>query len=848
LVINEKDVLMQRGVWASFGELLATFRARCHMTQTSLAAALGTHRNTIGRWERGEVLPDTRGTVLELARLLRLDESETRQLLEASLTALSPHWTVPFPRNPYFTGRETILTALDARLSAKRPIGLPASVALTGLGGLGKTQVAVEYAYRHALEYSAVFWIEAESRERMLASFLIIAEVLQLPECHDVDQQQIVAAVQRWLSTHHTWLLIGDNMMDWAAMQSLLPPMRQGTLLFTTQRQALGPLAETIDLPPMRTKEGIALVLRRAKVPPTKPAEGQMPDEYAAARQLVALLGGLPLALDQAGAYIEETSCDVASYLERYEQQRHLLLDRRGTMAGDHPYSVLATFLLANQRVEREYPLAADLLHICAFLHPDAIPDELFVAQSIGPSSTPHTTITDPYQLDLALAALRNFSLIQRHPETHTFSIHRLVQTVLREEMGEDERSLRQKQAKCMLDAAFPDVTHETWHQCERLVPHVLACAALMPAHANDQDLAKVLCKTADYFRDRAQYMQAEPLYLRALSIREQSFGIDHLQVTIPLTGLAIVYDRQGKYEQAEALYLRSLRIREQALGPEHPEVAYLLTWLAILYYQKGNYEQVEELYQRALHVQEQALGVDHPEVAHPLNGLAGLYYGQGKYELAESLCQRVLHIRERSLGPDHPEVTHPLNNLAILYYEQKKYEQAEELYLRALAIREQTFGPEHPQVAGLLNNLADLYRAQGKYSEAEKFYHRALDIREQTLGSDHPQIAHPLNGLANLYGELGRNEEARPLFQRALTIREQLGPDHPELAETLQDLAAFEQRQENAREAVVLYERALAIRRRVLGDIHPKTAATRTCYLALLRELESQNEAAEGQ
>src|SRR5579864_8480202 len=184
--------------FSCFGEMLKTLRKRQHITQQDLSSKLGVHRNTIGSWERGEFLPETKGMVLELARHLRLSEIETRHLLEASLTGLSPAWNVPSLRNPFFTGREEILSTLHQRLAGEAAVALTQSYALHGLGGIGKTHLAIEYAYRYALSYTAVFWVEAENGEKILNSFLAIANLLQLPERQEVDQQQVVRAVQRW--------------------------------------------------------------------------------------------------------------------------------------------------------------------------------------------------------------------------------------------------------------------------------------------------------------------------------------------------------------------------------------------------------------------------------------------------------------------------------------------------------------------------------------------------------------------------------------------------------------------------------------------------------------------------
>ena len=190
-----------------FGALLHRFRKRRQLTQQQLSEAIGLHRHTISRWENGEVLPASKSIVLELVQHLDLNDQEARELLEASLTTPAPLWGVPLPRNPSFTGREDILQTLHQSLRGNQTVELPQSYALHGLGGVGKTQVAVEYAYRHALSYRAIFWIEAQTRECMLLSLQRIAKLLGFPEQALADQQQIVEAGHRWLAAHDEWLL-----------------------------------------------------------------------------------------------------------------------------------------------------------------------------------------------------------------------------------------------------------------------------------------------------------------------------------------------------------------------------------------------------------------------------------------------------------------------------------------------------------------------------------------------------------------------------------------------------------------------------------------------------------------
>lgn len=874
MTLNGVDLL-------SFGALLKSFRVRQHLAQQQLAEAVGVHRNAIGRWERGEFLPKSKAIVLELARCLHLSDHETRQFLEASLTALSPHWLLPLKRNPLFTGREQILEALHARLGVDQMGALTQSSALHGLGGVGKTQIALEYAYRHALEYSALFWIGAETTESIVSSFLRIAELLQLPERFDEDHRHAVAAVQHWLSTHDQWLLIWDNVEDLALLDHFLPPTRQGAILLTTRCQALGTLAQGIDLQPMGREESILFVLRRAKVLKQEATYEQMrqfavsePGEYTAATELVTALEALPLALDQAGAYIEETGCSLAGYLQRYQRQYASLLARRGSPGSDHPQSVTATFCLSMERVEQEMRAAADILRVCAFLHAEFIPEELFLkgAAHLGPDLA--SLAADPSQFDQALAILRSLSLVRRHPETGTLSLHRLVQVVLHAGMSEQERITWQRRVIHALNALFPEVISEgtvpAWKQCERLLAHVLAAVATVTDQGEDQELVRVLGKAADYLREQVQYERAEPLYERALHLGEQLLGPMHADLAYPLTGLADLYQGQGRFEQAELLYQRALRIREQAPGLEHPLVAYPLNGLAILYHKQGRYDQAEPLFLRAVSIREKALGPMHPLLTRSLNGLAILYKRQGKPERAEVLYERALAIQTQALGSEHPQIARLLYNLALLYEEQGKYEQAEPLFQQSLALGEQVWGPEHPNLAHPLNglailsleqgkdaqaeslsrralhlweqalgaehllvayplyNLALLAQRQGQYEQAEDLLHHSLHIAEKTLGPENPQVAYPLNALAELYAEQGKYDQAESLYQRALQMREHtLGGEHPDLAFSLNGLANLYALQGKQAQAGPLYERALFIREQRLGRSHPETAQT---------------------
>src|SRR6266446_4022795 len=292
------------------------------------------------------------------------------------LSPLPPLWNVPLSRNPFFTGQEDVLSQLASLLQSEQKTALTQPQAITGLGGIGKTQLALEYAYRHRQDYHAVLWGRADTREALIATFVSIAHLLGLPQQDEKDQMVTVEAVKSWLAGRSKWLLILDNADELAIVKEFIPPAFQGHLLLTTRAQVLGELARKFEVEVMRPEIGALLLLRRARlIARDASLEQASPADVTVAKELSEEMGGLPLALDQAGAYIEEVSCSPWDYQQLYQIRRMELLKERGGVAPDYPESVATTWSLAFQKVEQSNPAASDLLRLCAFLHPDAIPE-----------------------------------------------------------------------------------------------------------------------------------------------------------------------------------------------------------------------------------------------------------------------------------------------------------------------------------------------------------------------------------------------------------------------------------------------------------------------------------------
>jgi tetratricopeptide (TPR) repeat protein len=795
--------MVKKAAQATPNQLLRQARLERGWTQKDVADRIGAPLNlNVNRWERGTSKPSAYyiqklcevfgKTPAELGLLssqpqeVNSNATQDQQPISASLEP-QRLWNVPFRRNPFFTGRTDLLAMLHDQLNQNRSAALTQSQALSGLGGIGKTQTALEYAFRYRDTYNAVFWVRAASRETLIADYVALAHLLDLPGRDASDQLLVVAAVKRWLEQHEGWLLILDNADELHVLTDFLPGEGTGHLLLTTRAQATGRIASSLSVEKMETGESMLLLLRRAKLlAADEPLDNTSRITRTQVQRIVNELDGLPLALDQAGAYIEEAGCSLVEYLAVYEQRRLDLLKRQSKLASaDYPYTVASTWSLSFEQVEQECPAAAELLRFCAFLDPDAIPEAIIAEGSSFLGPVLGSIATDPLLLNEAIQALRRYSLIKRDPEAKVLNMHRLVQVVLKDGLDEQTKQQWADRSILAVNAAFPDTSFDTWSRCELYLPHVHACVDLIDEHhLSFPQAVHLLHQAGIYLRDRGLYEQAEPLLRRSLRISEQVFGPEHPDTAQLLNDLGWLYYHQGKYDQAETLYKRALVIRERILGAFHPHTATTLNDLALLYEDRGQYDQAEPLLKRALAIREEVLGSTHPDVAEGLNNLALVYYKQKKYEQAEPLHQHALIIREQTLGSNHPVTAQSLDNLGALYRYWGKYEEAEPLHQRALAIFEQILGPEHPDTAIALHNLAQLYHSQKQYERAQHFYQHALAIFERVLGPEHQLVAQSLHKMAQIYAIQGQYGQAEVFYQRAMRIRKQaLGSHHPDTA-----------------------------------------------------------------
>jgi tetratricopeptide (TPR) repeat protein len=752
---------------------------------------------------------------------------------------------VPYSHNPNFTGRAEMLERLHRQLNRAEGRAV-ISQAITGLGGVGKTQLALEYIYRHEAEYDLIWWLRADGVLNLAADVAGLAVALGEHNPDNPDQQAAINAAHRWLvQTDKRWLLLVDN-ADELPPRTLLPYLPaggQGHILITSRRvdwSGFAGQAAVLPLDVFTLSEALAFLLQRLGTVDASEAD------VAEANALAETLGHFPLALEHVAAYVQRAGSSLAEYRHLFETRWQELWAEAQPPERYHA-TITTTWEVAFARV-RETAGAAELLNLCCFLAPENIPLDLIrnsqkpgFWEKPGFSQKPgFSALADPLLLNKAVAALRDYSLLKREGET--IALHRLVQTVARDRMGEERVRQWAEITVDLLAEEWPFDLHDmtTWASCGELLPHLqAACEQANVYGIETNNLAFLNNEIGFYLQHYGNLIAARPYYERALAIWEKVLGPEHPDKALSLNNLGYLLDSMGDSAGARPYYERALAIREKVLGPEHPHTATSLNNLGMLLKAMGDYAGARPYYERALAIQEKVLGPEHPDTALSLNNLGGLLQAMGEYAGARPYYERALAIREKVLGPEHPDTARSLNNLGSLLDSMGDYEGARPYYERALAIWEKVLGPEHPDTATSLNNLGYLLQAMGDTAGARPYFERALAIREKVLGPEHPDTALSLNNLGYLLRAMGDHAGARPYFERALAIREKvLGPEHPDTASSLNNLAILCYYQGDYQEAARLMRRALAIREQRLGPQHPNTLSSRQSLAAIEAKL----------
>jgi tetratricopeptide (TPR) repeat protein len=489
-------------------------------------------------------------------------------------------------------------------------------------------------------------------------------------------------------------------------------------------------MAESLKVEKMLEGEARDFLLKRTKQKDIKAAE-----------EIAKELDYLPLALEQAGAYVEKTGKSLSEYLKHY-RTKHTEIFESGLSKSGQGYldTVLTTWTMSFDAAEQQCKVAGDLLSLCAYFAPDDIPLDVIVAGNKHLPEALGACVKDEKKLDEAVAALKDYSLITRNEKG--LSVHRLVQEVTRDRLTEEEQKIWTTAAAEIVNEAFPFDSYDvrTWETCNRLLPHGLTAAGFGErAKVADDAVGRLLNQCGLYLKGRARYEEAKDCYNRAIKICESDLGADHPTVAICMNNLGSVLRAQGDLVGAKECCLRALKIGEATLGKDHPDVAVWVNNLGNVLQDQGDLAGAKECFERALKIGETTLGKDHPNVAIRVNNLGLVLQNQGDLAGAKEHYERALKIWEKELGENHPQVAIGVNNLGMVLKAQGDLAGAKECLERALKIDEAVHGKDHPNVARDVNNLGMVLKTQGDLAGAKECYERALKICTKFLDADHP-------------------------------------------------------------------------------------------------------------
>jgi tetratricopeptide (TPR) repeat protein len=619
--------------------------------------------------------------------------------------ALPPIWNVPHLKNPHFTGRDEFL--VDVRLAFTSGRTAASRQVIFGIGGVGKTRVAVEYAYRYRSDYSLVWWVRAEDSLTLISDYAALADPLKLTQRNAPDRKETVQCVRSWLANNSNWLLVLDNAADVAECRPYLPADETGHVLITSQNPNWRGLAETREIRTLTRAKAVDFLWKR-----TGEHDPDGSDRLSDA------LGDLPVALEQAAAYMGATGVSIQDYFARFEKYAPELLRFSSV---DRPKSVFTTWQIAFDQLNTENPGALDLLKLVAFLAPDDIERELLSKGSEHLPQPLASLVSALLRFDDAIAALRRYSLVEVRDDV--ISVHRLVQAVTRATLADERQEAHWSEAALKLvDSAFRFDTEkfETYDPSQRLLPHALA----VTDHA--ERLGIIAERTGSLLNRVGMYLWS------------------HVQL-----------------KEARDVLQRALTIAEKVCGPKHSAVATYLNNIGLILLSKGDFEEALRYSKRALAMDEDIYGSMHSNVARDLNNIGLILYEKGDFEGAMTQSRRVLAINEQVYGSEHREVAAGLNNMGRILHKQGDLKQALRYIQRALAINEKSYGPEHSAVATDLDNIGQILADQGDLAGALQHGQRAVRIVELWYGPEHPKTREAAANVAKIKSKLAKPEQS---------------------------------------------------------------------------------------
>ncbi|KAL2803418.1 hypothetical protein BJX63DRAFT_425293 [Aspergillus granulosus] len=679
------------------------------------------------------------------------------------------HLMIPFARNPHFVGRQEEIQKIEDLISV--PDG-PKKLAITGLGGVGKTQIALELAYRmqDREPECSIFWIPCTSYEAVEQAFMSIAQRVGL---HNLEPAEVKARVKTFFrQANEKWTLIFDNADEldmWTKGSKNTPPLRDflpfnrlGYVILTTRNRKLAvKLASSvvIHVPELDEKTGIEF-LRKSLI------QKSLVENHHATIALLEQLTFLPLAITQAAAYINENGIGISEYLLLLQEEEEAnvveLLSEDFDDDGrykDIQNPVAMTWIISFRQVQKLDQLAADYLALMSCVDPRNIP------KSFLPQSTSRKTMID------ALGLLSAYSFITTQPENGSITIHRLVHLATRNWIKKEaQSSLYIQKAADRLSEGFPYGDHTNRQIWREYLPHALFLFEKNEFQERQEQYIDCIEKVGASLHSDGRYNEAGDLLIRVMETRKKALGLENPNTLTSINNLASTYQDQGRWKEAEELFVQASEIQKQVLGPEHPNSLISMNNLASTYQRQGQWKEAEVLLVRVMDTRKQVLGTDHPDTLRSMNNLASIYRDQGRWKEAEELFVQASEIQKQVLGPDHPDTLG-----------QGRWKEAEELFVQVSEAQKQVLGPEHPDTLLSMHNIASAYLNQRRWKEAEELFMQVIEMQKQVLGPEHPITLISMSNFAHTLKGLGKITSALSLIKKCAELcTTVLGSDHP--------------------------------------------------------------------
>ena len=735
-----------------FAGLLRQLRAEAGLTQEELAEAAGLSPRSVSDLERGINRTARKDTAVLLGGALGLAEP-VRTLFVAAARGLVPAaevlgavrgarprvWNIP-ARNPGFTGRDDLLAEVREQLLA----GDKAVVqALRGMGGVGKTQLAAEYAHRFAGTYDLAWWIDAEQGGLIGDQVATLGLALECVQ-PGAGTEAVWAAVLAELRQRGRWLLVFDNAEDPTDVARWLPG-GGGHVLITSRQRAWDEVATPVEVDVLARAESVAILQTRVTV-----LSG------ADADRLAAELGDLPLAVAQAAGFMADTGMTADEFLVLLRTRAGQLLAQGAP--GSYPQSLAAATDLIADRLARQDPAAAELASVCAFLAPEPIPQSLFTgAVGVLPSELA-ARAADPLAWRQTLAQMTRQSLARI--DHRGLQMHRLTQAILRERLTPAQAAATRKYAEALLAASDPgDAPNPvTWPRWAQLTPHVLAADL---AATDSPALRELASHTCWYLIERGDVRTAHDLASRLHQQWRDRLGEDHEHTLAAAHYLAWTLHEMGRYTESRDLNQDTLARRRRVLGQDHPDTLYSAHNLAHALRKLGDVEAARDLNQNTLDRHRRVLGQDHRSTLRSATLLAHDLRALGEVQAARDLNRDTLDRRRRILGQDHPDTLTSAANLATDLRALGEVQAARDLNRDTLDRRRRVLGQDHPDTLTSAANLATDLRALGDVAAARDLDQDTLDRRRHVLGQDHPDTLASAADLATDLRALGETDDA---------------------------------------------------------------------------------------